>query len=273
MAVVSFAAAMVTAQSVSVPEITAQGFNIREAQVGWLGKFGRLRVRFEAPERIAGLKISERSYEVDLAKTLEPVNLELFGTQARVYNHKDITIDFENYINRKLDREGNYNFDITLEDKDGQTTNAVLMVTVKRKKTSREMMEERLDRIDRGVFSFQRVGPGPVIGASDFGITWKTIEPAHVTIRITNTEGGASKVLRLDEPNFDSLDSKSQLALETADIGSLGAIEIMTTGNAAAGETFAVVFQDKLYLLKITESRTMLSDLGTTVILNGEFKH
>lgn len=273
MGVVLLAPGAVWAQAPAAPEITAQGFDIQETQTGWLGKFGRLRVRFEAPERIAELNIRERSYEVDLASTLESANFALFGAQARVRNHKDITLDFENYINSKLDSEGSYQFEITLTDKEGKTARAVLMITVNREKSSREMMEERLDRIDRGVFSFQRIGPGPVTGASDFGITWKTIEPGYVTIRITNTEGGASKVLRLDEPNFEALDSKSRLAFETAEAGSAEAVEIPTTRNAAAGETFAVVVHETPYLIKITESRTMLSELGTTVILNGEFKH
>ena len=257
----------------AVPEITAQGFDISESQSGWLGKFGRLRVRFEAPERIAELTIKERSYEVDLAATLEAGNFPLFGAKARVRNHKDITLDFEPYINSKLESEGTYQFSITLKDKQGQTAKAILSVTVSREKTSQEMGEERLDRIDRGIFSFRRVGPGPVVGATDFGITWKTVEPAKVTIRITNAEGGASKLIRLVEPAFDAVDSKSQLALSAADAGPADAIEVAATGNGAAGETFAVVVGEMPYLLKITESRTLLSELGTTVILNGEFKH
>jgi hypothetical protein len=261
------------AQSTPAPEITAQGFEMSTPQKGWLGKFGRLRVRFEAPERIAALVIKERSYEVDLASTLEPHNLALFGTQTRVRNHRDITLDFENYINTKLESEGQYYFSLTLTDKEGQSANATLSVIVDREKTSREIMEERLDRIDRGVFSFRRVGPGPVVGAGDFGITWKTIEDANVTIRIMKSEPGASKLLRLPQPEFDSVMSKAQLASRAAKTDSAATIEIPTTGNRAAGETFAVVIRDETYLFKIKESRTMLSELGTTVILNGEFKH
>ena len=261
------------AQSISVPEITAQGFDMSEPQVGWLSKFGRLRVRFEAAERIAELVIKERSYEVNLASTLESDNLHLFGAQTRLRNHKDITLDFENYINKKLESEGQYYFSLTVKDKEGRSASATLSVIVDREKTSLELMEERLDRIDRGVFSFRRVGPGPVIGAADFGITWKTVEDANVTIRITKSEGGASKLLRLAEPAFDSVDSKAQLANDTADAGSTDNIEIATTRNGAAGETFAVLIHDRPYLLKIKESRTLLSELGTTVILKGEFKH
>jgi hypothetical protein len=262
------------AQSTSAPEITAQGFDMSEPQAGWLGSFGRLRVRFEAADRIAELVIKERSYEVDLASTLETDNLHLFGTQSRVRNHKDITLDFENYINKKLESEGQYSFSLTLEDKEGKSSSAILSVIVNREKTSLEITEERRDRIDRGEFSFRRVGPGPVIGAADFGITWKTIEAGNVTIRITNSEGGASKLLRFVEPAFDSVGSKSQLAINAADdAGLTNNIEIPTTRNSAAGEIFAVVIRDTPYLLKITESRTALSEIGTTVILNGEFKH
>ena len=261
------------AQSISSPEITAQGFDMSQPQTGRLGQFGRLRVRFEAAERIAELVIKERSYEVDLASTLESDNFHLFGTQARARNHKDITLDFENYINKKLESEGQYYFSLTVKDKAGRSASTTLSVMVDRERTSLEIMEERLDRIDRGVFSFRRVGAGPVIGATNFGITWKTVDAANVTIRITNLEGGASKVLRLVEPTFDSVDSKSQLTDSAADTGSAESVEIATTSNGAAGETFAVVIHDKPYLLKIEESKTLLSELGTTVILNGEFKH
>lgn len=261
------------AQSTPAPEITAQGFDIHEPQAGKLLKFGRLRVRFEAAERIAELVIKERSYEVDLANTLEADNFHLFGAQSRVRNHKDITLDFENYINKKLENEGQYYFSITVKDKEGRTANTILSVIVNREKTSLETMEEQLDKIDRGVFSFRRVGPGPVTGAADFGITWKTTEAANVTIQITNAQPGASKLVRHFEPAFDSLSSKRQLVDSAADTDSSYSIEITAAENGAAGETFAVIVQDKPYLLKIKESRTQLSELGTIVILNGEFKH
>lgn len=263
----------VPAQTSAPPEITAQGFDMSEPQSGTLAKFGRLRVRFEAEERIAELVIKERSYEVDLANTLEPDNLHLFGTQKRVRSHKDITLDFENYINKKLERDGQYHFSLTVRDKEGRSASAILSVIVSREKTSLEIMEERLDRIDRGVFSFRRVGPGPVSGAADFGITWKTTDATKVTIRITNSRDGASKLLRVLEPAFESTISKRQLADRTAGTDSTHGIELTAAENGAAGETFAVVIDDRPYLLKIKESRTQLSELGTTVILNGEFKH
>jgi len=265
--------AAVSAEFASAPEITAQGFDMREPQTGRLGKFGRLRVRFQAAERIAELVIKERSYEVDLARTLESEHFDLFGARARALNRRDITLDFENYINRKLESEGRYYFSLTLKDKEGRVASAGLSVIVNREKSSLEIMRERLDRIDRGVFSFQRVGPGPVIGAAGFGITWKTIDDTNVTIRIVKSGGGATKLLRLVEPAFDSVDSKAQLADSTAEAGSVDAIEIATTRNGAAGETFAVVIHERPYLLRIEQSRTLLSEVGTTVILNGEFKH
>ncbi len=274
--VLSFALAFTlaaSAQSSPTPEITAQGFDIGTPQTGWLGNFGRLRVRFEAPERIAALVIKERSYEVDLASTLESFNLDYFAIQARVRNHKDITLDFENYINAKIESAGQYYFSLTLTDKQGQSTNATLSVLVNKEKTSLEMMKERLEQVDRGVFSFRRVGSGPVLGANDFGITWKTIENANVTIRIAKSQPGATKLLRMPEPGFDLVKSKTQLASQASKSDPTDNIELPTTDNRAAGETFAIVIDDKTYLLKINESRTLLSRLGTTVILNGEFKH
>ena len=70
------------------PEITAQGFDIAVPRTGELGKFGRIRVRIEAPERIATLSITERSYEVDLATTLDKVNYRLFGIERRVRRYQ-----------------------------------------------------------------------------------------------------------------------------------------------------------------------------------------
>lgn len=90
---------------------------------------------------------------------------------------------------------------------------------------------------------------------------------------MTNSEGGASKLLRLVEHPFESVDSKAQLATSAASAGSMENIDIATSRNGAAGETFAVVIRDEPYLLKIKESKTRVSELGTTVILNGEFKH
>ena len=92
--------------------------------MGRLGEFGRLRIRFEAEARIAELVIKERSYEVDLASTRESENLHLFAAKRRVRDHRDITLDFENYINKKLDSEGQYHFSLTVKDKEGQSANA-----------------------------------------------------------------------------------------------------------------------------------------------------
>jgi len=64
-----------------------------------------------------------------------------------------------------------------VKDNEGQLVSATLSIIVNREKTSLEIIEERRDRIDHGVFNFRRVAPGPVIGAADFGITWKTVEP------------------------------------------------------------------------------------------------
>ena len=53
------------------PRITAQGFAIDTTQSGMVSKFGHLCIRIECAGRIAQLRISERSYEVDLATTPE----------------------------------------------------------------------------------------------------------------------------------------------------------------------------------------------------------
>ena len=84
------------------PQITAQGFTIDDIQVGALGSFSTLKIRIECVGRIQKLYIKERSYEVDLATTPEHSHFNLFGIAKKTLLRKDVTLDFQNYINKKL---------------------------------------------------------------------------------------------------------------------------------------------------------------------------
>ena len=50
-------------------------------------------------------------------------------------------------------------------------------------------------------------------------------------------------------------------------------LEMATAGDAASGETFAIVHLDRAYALRTERSETSLSDLGTTVTLIGRYKY
>jgi len=112
------------------PEITAQGFDITLPREGLVGQFERLRVRIEAPERIKALAITERSFEVDLATTLDKVNYRLFGIEKRLRLHKDVTLNFQTYINERLAEPGDYEFLILVEDQEDEAAAARLLVVV-----------------------------------------------------------------------------------------------------------------------------------------------
>lgn len=252
------------------PEITAQGFDITEVQQGPLGDFGRIRVRFEVPDRIEDLYIKERSYDVDLAKTPETAHFPLFGLERQVRQMTDVTLNFQNYINEKLDAEGEYVFELRVTDRSGRSASAKLRVRV--------VAAPRVERepgdaaVETAPFRFTRIGASAVSGADDFGITWKTIESTRVVIELTKQKPGAEKLVELTPSDYDEVRSKRQLARKTSG-GDTPALHLSSANGKAAGSVFAVVNRQVPYLLKVTSSSTSLSEVGTTVTLIGEYKY
>lgn len=268
LAAVATALAGARAESSDKPEITAQGFNIAEVQDGLLGEFGRLRIRIEAPERIQELHIEERSFEVELATTLDRSHFGRFGIEKRVRNRQDVTLNFENYINEKLDTEGGYTFKIRVRDGKGQSAEAVLLVETVAQDAVTDVPPVR----SKG-FSFKRVGPGSVAGAEGFGLTWRTIEPAEVVIEITGTAGKPLKLIELRATDYDGITTRAHLGASTKLAEKVERIVLTASRNKAAGHVFAVVGEDETLVFKIKESTTTLSEQGTTVSLEGELKH
>ena len=74
-------------------------------------------MRVEAPGGIERLQVSERSYEVDLARSPELQHLPLFSLERRVWSLRDVTLDFAPYINAKLGNAGEYAFEIAVRDR------------------------------------------------------------------------------------------------------------------------------------------------------------
>ncbi len=253
------------------PEITAQGFDISLPREGRLGQFARLRVRVEAPERIKQLAIAERSFEVDLATTLDKVNYRLFGIEKRLRLHKDVTLNFQTYINERLVEPGSYEFLILVEDQEDEAAAARLLVVVAAEETAaRETAPAKT-----GVFRFERVGPSQVTGADEMGLTWKTIEDVAVTIRINAPSEDSAITEKLAALDYDKVSHMADLAVLTAPEATFPAaayVDLPTANNAAAGRLLAIQTPEKVYLMKLDRSETSLSPSGTTVILEGEYK-
>ena len=248
------------------PQITAQGFIIDKVQNGTIGQFGNLRLRIESMGRIEKLIINERSYQVDLATTPEKNHLELFGLQKRPYSYTDVTLDLQNYINKKLVQAGDYEFTIEVIDKKNQAAHTTLRLTV-------EQIKGETTTIETGNFQLQREGKDLVSGSDKFGITWKTIDEIKVTIRISKADNGASKLASFNVEDYDRLTTKEELTQELISASDLVKIEFDTSNNAAAHEVIGITNQGKHYLLKTNLSKTLLSHIGTTVTLNGEYKY
>ena len=88
------------------PGITAQGFAMETTHSATAGQFEPVRVRVEAPERIAKLLISQGAFEVDLAMTPDRSSFALFGLDQRPLNAFDITLDFSPFLNESLTEPG-----------------------------------------------------------------------------------------------------------------------------------------------------------------------
>lgn len=258
------------AQAERKPEIISQGFSITESQVGVVGKFGRLRVRIEAPNRIAELHIKERSYEVDLANTPDVAHLARFGLETRPRQKKDVTLNFQNYINEKLETEGSYEIVIHIIDKAGHATRATLAVSVTPKMATET---ERIDPIREQSFVFARVGVAPITGATRFGISWTTIDVENIVVRVEKVIGGAEKLSNLNIVDYATIETIDQLNDTMNAIEDVAAVEFSTANNGAAGKVFGIVNRGLPFIVKVSESDTSLSALGTSVTLRGTFKY
>lgn len=253
------------------PRITAQGFDISLAQEGMLGDFGPVRVRFEVPDRIAELYIKERSYDVDLAITPDMAHFPLFGLKTQVRQLTDVTLNFQNYINEKLESTGDYTIELRVIDRKGNSASASLQVRVIDSSTTVGQSDN--GAVTTNPFRFVRTGSSPVIGAEQFGITWRTIESDSVTIELKQQNNGAQKLIELSASDFDEITTIKALEEKTSSGNDTSTLQLATAGDKASGTVFVVVNQNGHYVLKVTRSATSVSPRGTTVTLVGEYKH
>jgi len=247
------------------PQITAQGFTIDDIQVGALGSFSTLKIRIECVGRIQKLYIKERSYEVDLATTPEHSHFNLFGIAKKTLLRKDVTLDFQNYINKKFTEPGKYSLNIEAVDKKGQSSKATLNLHIIKPKDMNAPIET-------GRFQLQRSGRSTVANSETFGITWMTIDKINVTVRVTKIESGASKLAKFSTVDYEELISKKTLSEKMTVAEDVNEIVFDTANNAAAEQVLGVSVLGKHYMLKTDQSNTTLAQVGTIVTLNGEYK-
>jgi len=196
-----------------------------------------------------------------------------------------VTLDFKNYINQKLQQEGDYTFTIEVKDDHNQTTKATIHVRLmelpnepKSTQTESTLSEKETSQLNSELvkttrFEVQRIGSSEIEGEVTFGLTWKTIDTDQVKIRIRTKDDKTRKLVRLDRIDYDNIVTEDDLkeALEFAKEQQY--IDINTTNNAAAGEVLGMVNLDRPYVIKISQSKAVFSDAGTIVILAGEYKY
>ena len=268
-----FAIFGVSAADSKKPEITAQGFSADLPQKGLVGDYPRLRVRIEAADRIKELIIKERSYEVDLASTRDKNNLYLFGLEQTPRSYTDVTLNLQNYINERIETEGEYEFHIRVTDRKGNIVDKEIYLYTHIEAPEKEpTIVEDAGLLQTEPFTLQRIGTGPVDGGRLFGIDWQNIDNTNVQIRISKVEGSDPHLVVLDESDFDNLQTIDQLMQRVVGLEKAEAVVLTTGSNRAAGVVFSVINGDKYYLLKITSSSAYPSDRGTMVTVKGDFK-
>lgn len=272
-------------ETTSPPTITSQGFRIEAVQEGPVGQFGSLRVRVECPAGIQNLRIKERSYDIDLASTPERKHFQFFDLNRRVLLKKDVTLDFQSYINQKLQQDGEYTFTIEATDEQDQIAKATIRIRLQESSTESEAAQPEPPRsetepgqqssvpVKTSHFEIQRIGLREIEGEETFGLAWKTVDTNKVTIRVRKMAHGASKLASLSVGDYDSVVTQDNLKEVLAFANDQEHIDIDTANNAAAGEVLGIVYLGKPYVIKSSQSMSAFSDAGTTVTLTGEYKY
>lgn len=257
------------------PVITAQGFDIAEPREALPDTMGNVRLRLEVPDKIDAIWITEGTFRADLAKTLDKDLFRQFGLEQRPYSQSDVTVNFRNYVNEKLTDPGAYRIDVEVTDHQGQSVSGQVLINIRRANDSAaasaaEVLEPV---VATGDFALRRIGPGGVSGAEPFGITWRTIDPIKVTIRIKASSNGATKIARLDPIDFQQAQTRAELIEIVDRCTSTDAIDFDTANAAATGQVLAVRNEDQRFILQASASKTFLTDAGTTVVVTGRYKY
>jgi hypothetical protein len=255
------------------PRLTAQGFAITSVQRGEPGAFPPVRLRAEAPARIASLVVRQGEFEADLATTPDRALFPLFGLESRPLQAYDVTLDFSPYINQRLTADGVYLFLVTLTDREERRSTATLEIAVGEPELPPEPAAgEAFGRaLEASDAVLRRIGAGPVQAAGISGLTWVTVEPIDVTIRMRPALAGLS-LRELPAGIWPELTDTLALAGAAAATDPVEFVDLPTANRAAAGRVLVLSDAAGHTAFRITGSATAVSEKGTTVELAGRVR-
>lgn len=117
----------------------------------------------------------------------------------------------------------------------------------------------------------RRVGNGPVEAVGISGITWITVDPIDVTIRIRPSRDGLS-LRRLPANLWPEMTETLALAGAVAGITPVPWLDVRTAGGAAAGTVLVLSDAAGHTAFRITGSATTVTKRGTKVELVGRVR-
>ena len=251
------------------PTITAQGFAMTTRLQAGAGQFDAIRVRIEAPAKVAKLLIEQGDFATDLSTTKDRSLFALFGLEKRPMNAFDVTLNFAPYINARLTAPATYKIGITVVDREGRASQAALTVTVIAEET------RSIDgaapaavprRLEQSAGRFQRRGSGAVESVGTTGLTWVTLEPIDVTIRLRAAHADAS-LRPLARSSWNDITTSEDLQAMQELVSAVPYIDVPAARGGAAGTVIALSDSDGDVLIHLTGSDTAVSQMGTTVTL------
>lgn len=271
------------------PAIIAQGFDIDEPQTGPSSNFPHIRLRVETQNGIRSLIIHERSFEIDLAKSADASQVALFGISRRVLNKREVTLNFEGFINERLSSPGVYTFDLSVTDVDGANATSHLNIEVLSvdpapalEEPGTEPPTEQTPDPMTGVvnetllqsqpLTLRRVGAGDAVNGGMIGITWLTVKVEGVVISLTPQHPDNSKLVSITVADYQRLRTSSELKALIDSESAQQHVRVATAHNGAANSAFGLRKVNQYTAFNILASDTQLSHAGTTVTLRGERK-
>lgn len=251
------------------PRITTQGFSIDTALTAEARRFDAIRVRVEAPSRIAKLVISTDEHEIDLANTQDRSVFALVGLDQRPLNAYDVTLDVAPFMNKHFTTPATYRLAVIVEDRGGAMATAALTATVvseERSAVDATDTETVPQQLRESEMTLTRVATADVAPAEESPLTWITREPIDVTIRLRPVDADA-EIRQLDLETWNRTWTRDDIARRISASRPVPYVDVPAARNAAADTILAISDDSGDALLRITTSATHLSQLGTTVTL------
>lgn len=252
------------------PRITTQGFSVDTALVGKAGSFSSIRVRIEAPSRIAKLIISTDELEIDLAHTQDRSMFALFGLDQRPLHAYDVTLDVAPFVNDYFTAPTTYRLAIDVVDRGGAMAATALTATViedERSTLDAEDSETSPQKLRESAMTLTRQAASNVAPAETSPLTWITREPVNVTILLRPTDPDA-EIRQLPLETWAHTLTPDDLERKIAALRPVPYVDVPAARNGAADTVLAISGGAADAVIRITASTTRLSQLGTTVTLD-----